>query len=86
MRSGIMSKKMQVIVKKFRKIMLYKEGTPKIPEKVLCFYTSASYSSIKKFTKVIASNSEELKLRSKTLGTCIGASMTLRRGTSLDVI
>ena len=31
---------------------------------------------------------EELKTNSKTktLGTCIGASMTLRRGTSLDVI
>ena len=31
---------------------------------------------------------EELKLtvRSKILGTCIGASVTLRRGTSLDVI
>jgi len=31
---------------------------------------------------------EELKLtvRSKTLGTCIGASVTLRKGTSLDVI
>jgi len=60
MRSGIMFKKMQVIVQKFRKIMLYKGGTPKIPEKVLCFYTSASYSSTTKFTKVIASNSEEL--------------------------
>ena len=30
---------------------------------------------------------EELETnRSKTLGTCIGASVTLRRGTSLDVI
>ena len=30
---------------------------------------------------------EELEtVRSKILGTCIGASMTIRRGTSLDVI
>ena len=29
---------------------------------------------------------EKLTVGSKTLGTCIGASMTLRRGTSLDVI
>jgi len=28
----------------------------------------------------------KLTVRSKTLGTCIGASMTLRRGNSLDVI
>ena len=28
----------------------------------------------------------KLAVRSKTLGTCIGASMNLRRGTSLDVI
>ena len=28
----------------------------------------------------------KLTERSKTLGTCIGASVTLRRGTSLDVI
>jgi len=28
----------------------------------------------------------ETNRRSKTLGTCIGASVTLRRGTSLDVI
>ena len=37
--------------------MLYKEVIPKIPENVLCFYISASYSSDTKFTKVIASNS-----------------------------
>ena len=28
----------------------------------------------------------KLTVRSKTLGTCIGTSMTLRKGTSLDVI
>jgi len=29
---------------------------------------------------------KKLTVRSKILGTCTGASMTLRRGTSLDVI
>jgi hypothetical protein len=50
-------KKIQVPAQKLRKMILYKEGTPKIPEDVMCFHISASYSSDAKFTKVVASNS-----------------------------
>jgi len=57
--SAIMFKKKQELVQKCRKMMLYKEGIPKIPENVMCFYISASYSSDAKFTKIIASKANE---------------------------